>query len=222
MYRQIAQRGSKASRPPPKTIEIEGRRLPVSSVLDTFFHFVTERHKVHLCRTRGDQPPWTTDPILQQWPFANVFRVFDRTSQFILRNVIGKGDEDMQETIFRVILFRSFNKMETWEQLKEALGPELTWKDFSVEAYEQVLLALNGPIYGSAYIMPGAKLGAKTNASNSLRLIQLLMEEGAPRELLKRKHLKDAHGYLRLYPSMGDFTALQYVLTCSLTTITMI
>lgn len=130
MYRQYAQEERRSSRPPPKTVEIEGRRLPVSSVLDTFFRFVTLRHDIHLRRTRGDQPPWTMDPILQRWPFANVFRVLDRTSQFVLRKVIREGDEDLQEVVFRVILFRSFNRMETWEQLKdsEALGPELTWR----------------------------------------------------------------------------------------------
>ncbi len=199
--------------PPPKVITIDGQKCKPTLILDTFFVFVAKRYRVHRNRLAGRPQPWTDDPILQQYPFTNVFRVLDRVTQYILRNVIETGDRSLEEQCFRVMLFRSFNKIETWEALTEHFG-ELTWRDFDLNAYEKVLLDRmnNGvALYGPAYILPSAKLGGQSNASNHLRLIQLMMEEDLLGQLQQLHHLKDAHGRISLFPGMGDFMALQYV-----------
>ncbi|KZT65741.1 hypothetical protein DAEQUDRAFT_696672 [Daedalea quercina L-15889] len=136
---------------------------------------MAERHQTFLRRAAGEERPWTNDEILERYPFTNVFRVYDRTTQYILRHVINKGSQDLHESCFRVILFRMFNKIETWKYLKEQIG-ELTWADFDVYTYEKVL------------------------------------EANLPKQLKRFRYLKDAHGWLRLFPSMGDFTALQLIL----------
>ncbi|GBE86355.1 hypothetical protein SCP_0902340 [Sparassis crispa] len=197
--------------PPPKSVTIAGKKLPISPVLDTLFHFLAERHRIHQRRIAGDPSPWTRDPILAAYPFTNIFRVYDRTTQYILRHVIQEGSSDLHESCFRVMLFRFFNKVETWELLESSLG-KVTWRDFSVRKYEEVLFSAEEALYCPAYIIPAPKLGAKANLSNHLRLVQLMMENDLPGHLEKVHHLKDAHGYLRLYPSMGDFTALQLLL----------
>ncbi len=199
--------------PPPTSITIDDQTCRPTVVLDTFFVFAAKRYRVHRNRLAGRPRPWTDDPILQQYPFTNVFRVLDRITQYILCNVIQVGDRSVEEQGFRVMLFRSFNKIETWEALMEHFG-ELTWRDFDVNAYEKVLLdRMNGGVtlYGSAYIIPSPKLGGRTNASNHLRLVQLMMEEDVVGQLQQLHHLKDAHGRVSLFPGMGDFTALQYV-----------
>ncbi|OCH93677.1 hypothetical protein OBBRIDRAFT_749100 [Obba rivulosa] len=197
--------------PPPKSVVIAGKQFRPSPVLDTFFTYVTERHLVHQRRLAGDSDPWTTDPIMSTYPFANVFRVYDRTTQYILQHVIMEGSQELNEMCFRVILFRSFCKIETWELLKKRLG-DVTWKNFHLQTYERILLSASSAVYGSAYIMPAPKLGAITNAANHLRLIEMMMEEKLPSRLRQFEYLRDAHGYLCLYPSMGDFTALQLLL----------
>ena len=199
--------------PPPKVITIDGQKCTPTPILDTFFVFVAKRYRVHRNRLAGKPQPWTDDPILQQYPFTNVFRVFDRVTQYILQNVIETGDRSLHEQCFRVMLFRSFNKIETWEALTEHFG-ELTWRDFDLNAYEKVLLGRTNagcPLYSPAYIIPSPKLGGQSNASNHLRLIQLMMEEDLPAQLQRLHHLKDAHGRICLFPGMGDFMALQYV-----------
>ena len=201
----------------PKVVDIAGQRVNVTVILDTFFAFVSERYRIHSKRLAGlPQAQWTEDPILQQYPFTNVFRVFDRVTQYILLEVIRKGDQSLQEQCFRLMLFRSFNKIETWEFLTETFGA-LTWRKFNLLAMEQALLdrQQRGPLYNAAYIIPSPKLGANANASNHLRLIQLMMEEDLPSQLQKLEHLKDAHGRIMLFPGMGEFTALQYVNLCS-------
>lgn len=108
------------------------------------------------------------------------------------------------------MIFRSFNKMETWELLTAHFG-EITWRDFDLNAYEEVLLTeqQENALYGHAYIIPSPKFGGRANASNHLRLVQLMMEEDLPGQLKRLHHLKDAHGRISLFPGMGDFMALQ-------------
>lgn len=195
----------------PKYIEIHDQRLPVSVVLDTLFSFMAERHRIFNRRVAGEPRPWTEDEILDNYPFTNVFRIYDRTTQYILRHVIREGSQDLHEACFRVILFRFFNKIGTWKFLRSRLG-ELTWRDYDVKRYEEVLSAASQAIYGHAYILPAPTLGAPSNIANHLRLIELLMEENLPEQLLRFRYLKDAHGWLSLFPSMGDFTALQLLL----------
>ncbi|THH02706.1 hypothetical protein EW026_g191 [Hermanssonia centrifuga] len=153
------------------------------------------------------------DPILAAYPFTNVFRVLDRNSQYILQNVIQKGSQDLHEAFFRVLLFRTFNKIETWEFLEESLGT-ITWKDFNLQKYDRVLSSVDGAVYNSVYIMPapGRAFGFDRNYLNHLRLIDLMMAEKLADELQQMKHLKDAHGRVCLYPSMGEFTAMQLIL----------
>ncbi|KAI0947177.1 hypothetical protein AcV7_009670 [Taiwanofungus camphoratus] len=201
----------KSKGPPPKSVTISGQRLRVSPILDTLFYFMAERHHIHQRRIAGDPTPWTKDPILAAYPFTNVFRVYDRTTQYILRHVIWEGSQDFHESCFRVILFRLFNKIETWELLKSRFK-NITWKDFDVNRYENVLLSAGTAVYGHAYIIPAPKLGAYANASNHLRLIDLMMQEDVPGQLKRFRHLKDAHGWLSLFPAMGDFTSLQLLL----------
>ncbi|EMD38849.1 hypothetical protein CERSUDRAFT_151547 [Gelatoporia subvermispora B] len=214
--RQPRSRGSFIRQPPPKKVSIAGKEFRVSPVLDTFFWFVTERHRVHQRRLAGERQPWTTDEILSTYPFANVFRVYDRTTQYILRHVIMEGSQELNEMCFRVILFRTFCRIETWELLKRRLG-NITWKSFNLKVYEEIVLSETAAVYGPAYIMPAPKLGATANAANHLRLIELMMKEKVPSRLKQFVYLRDAHGYLRLFPSMGDFIALQLLLDLNMT-----
>jgi hypothetical protein len=207
---------------PGSIVDIAGRKLKLSPVIDTLFLWMTERHA-------GQPWPWTDDPILQQHAFTNVFRIYDRVTQYIICNVIGKGDQDLHETCFRVILFRCFNRTSTWELLLAHFG-ELTWRDFNLAAYEAVLYEeyrQNNSLYGPSYILPAPELGGtsldgskgKANYANHLRLLKVMMETDLPGQLVQLSELSDAWERISLYPSMGVFLAFQYVLrypTCSL------
>ncbi|KAI0792089.1 hypothetical protein C8Q75DRAFT_754443 [Abortiporus biennis] len=206
---------------PPKNLSVSkvsfaGQKFQTSPVFDTFWWFVAERHCIHQRRVQGEEKPWTEDPILSKYPFTNVYRVYDRVTQFVLNQVIEKGDQGLRESFFRVTLFRTFNKISTWEHLQSCLGdPFLTWRRFDIKKYEEVLRDFDdegNTIYGKAYIMPAPKFGHSKNYENHLRLIKVMMEDRLPEELSKLKHLKDAHGRIGIYPSMGDFMALQLLL----------
>ncbi|TFY74560.1 hypothetical protein EWM64_g9452 [Hericium alpestre] len=185
-----------------------------SPVLDTMFRFMAERHAIHQRRVAGLPEPWSDDPIFQNNPFTNVYRIFDRVSQYILQHVVNEGDQDLHESCFRVILFRFFCRISTWEHLQKRLGP-LTWKDFDIEAYEDVLgeqYHKGVSLYGSAYQMPAPALGGATAYSNHLRLLKMMMDADLPGQLAQLEQLSDAYGRINLFPSMGNFLAFQYAL----------
>jgi len=49
--------------------------------------------------------------------FTNVYRASDRVSQYLIRRVIYEGDQSEEEVFFRTLLFKIFNRIETWEIL---------------------------------------------------------------------------------------------------------
>ena len=177
--------------------------------MDTLWYWMRERHSIHERRLAG-QTPWTEDPILQDYKFTNLFRVFDRNTQFVLNEVIPGGPSDLTETSFRIILFRTFNRIETWRRLRDHFG-QIKWATFEIDDYYSALAA-ESPIYGPAYFIPAPNaLGGEDNATKHLRMIYLMMTSGFPTELKKLQYLKDALGFTQLYPGLGQFTAFQYV-----------
>lgn len=173
------------------------------------FKFVCERHAIQQRRLAGLSPPWTRDEWLQNYPFTNVFRVLDRNSQYILLRVIGESPDNIQDAVFRVLLFRMFNKIETWELLEDQLG-KITFGGFDIGSYCRILESAGVALYNAAYIIPAPKLGYISNYENHLRLIEAMMNDGdLTGDLRQCKHIRDAHVRLLRWPSMGNFTAMQ-------------
>ena len=78
--------------------------------------------------------------MLQVYKFTNAYRASDRVSQYLVRHVIYRADlpKSATETVFRTLLFKFFNRIETWELLEQRFGA-ITYSDFDVEAYGSVL-----------------------------------------------------------------------------------
>lgn len=83
-------------------------------------------------RVGGCPPPWTDDAVLSMHRFTNAYRASDRVSQFLIQKVLYCGEQSPEEIFFRAILFKIFNRIDTWETINEALGPP-RWKTFSYE-----------------------------------------------------------------------------------------
>ena len=120
-------------------------------------------------------PPWTDHPIHSHFKFTNAYRASDRVGQFLIRNVIYEGDQRPDEVFFRTILFKLFNKIETWQLLEKAFGP-LTARTFDLDSFDKVLsaaMARKQAIYSAAYIMPsGGKHGEPEKHRNHLALLR--------------------------------------------------
>ena len=184
-------------------------------VYDTYWRFAVERQEMFYRRLRGSSAPLTDDPILARFKFTNAYRASDRVSQYLIRNVIYGGPQSPEEVFFRTLLFKVFNRIETWELLKAAIR-EVEYSSYSFDDYDQSLsqaLTDGRAIYSAAYIMPspGRAFGYPQKHRNHLRLIERMMEDEMPQRVAEARTMRDAFGLLRSYPSIGDFLAYQFV-----------
>ncbi|SPO30093.1 uncharacterized protein UTRI_05932 [Ustilago trichophora] len=196
--------------------------LPLNEqVFRTFFQYAHERHNVFLKRKEGrPQEEWTDDPVLRSTKFANVYRVLDRLTQYVLTKVVQDGPQELDEVCFRVLLFRSFARISTYEVIKSALGGPPTLKTFSPAAYENILMPHIGAgnaVYGSSYFIPAPReFRTQYPFQSTLRLVQLMIRTGLPSKLAEMHHMRDAHSLLTTFPSLGPFLAMQLLLDLNL------
>lgn len=69
-----------------------------------------------------ENPPWTGDPILQKHSFCNAYRELDRVTLFVINHIARNQDalNHPESLIFSSILFRLFNKPETYLHISAA------------------------------------------------------------------------------------------------------
>jgi NTP pyrophosphatase (non-canonical NTP hydrolase) len=199
--------------------------LKASPVYDTYWRFAAERQRVFFNRLERRPAPWTRDPVLRANKFTNAYRASDRVSQFLIRRVIYRNDlpNSANEVVFRILLFKLFNKIETWELLEANLVP-LTWEGYSFKRYDQVLsraMERGQKIYSAAYIMPSAgSLGHEKKHRNHLALIERMIKGELPAKLADAKSMGQAFNLLLAYPTLGDFLAFQYTIDINYSTVT--
>lgn len=194
------------------------RLLPAkpTKVYDTYWYFAAERQEIFFRKFNNDPAPWTKDPVLNQYKFTNAYRASDRVSQYLIQNVIYKGDTDHQEVFFRILLFKLFNKIETWEILLDEFG-EIRYSDYDFKSYDRVLTsAMNKGqrIYSAAYIMASgqSRFGFARKHQNHLQLIEMMMHDELPKQIVETSTMQKVFELLLSYPSIGDFLAFQYTI----------
>jgi hypothetical protein len=192
-------------------VEIAGRVLQPTPVFGTFWRFAAERQAIYLARLAGQPGPWTADPVLQRHRFTNCYRAADRVSQYLIRDVSYAGSQQPEEVIFRTLLFKLFNRIETWELLRAAIG-EPAWAGFDLAACDRVLTgarAAGRPVYSAAYLMPPPRMGGQHKHTNHLRLLEHMMASGLAGRLADAGSLQAVFQVLRSYPAIGRFLAFQ-------------
>lgn len=185
-------------------------------VYDTYWRLAAERQAIFFKRLHQEPAPWTDDSILQQHKFTNAYRASDRVSQYLIRNVIYDGEQNGPELVFRTLLFKIFNRIETWELLVSRLG-SICYKTYRFRDYDTILteaMESKSRIYSAAYIMPsgGALCVDGRKHRMHLRLLEQMMQDGLPARLEHAQSLREAFEILRSYPTLGDFLAYQYVI----------
>ena len=186
-----------------------------TAAYDTFWQFAAERQQVFFRKLEGFPPPWTEDPIIKRHKFTNAYRASDRVSQYLIRHVIYKGDQTPEEIFFRTILFKLFNKIETWELLTSKLGFP-TFKEYSFADYDEIYVEAMGQgtaIYSGAYIMPS---GSRTfryreKHRNHLKLLESMMKDHVADRIAQAPSMERSFDLLRSYPGLGNFLSYQLI-----------
>ncbi|MCR4377221.1 MAG: putative DNA base hypermodification protein [Rhodospirillales bacterium] len=186
-------------------------------VYDTYWKFAAERQEIFFRRMENPAAGiWTDDPILMRHKFTNAYRASDRVSQYLIRNVIGSDDRGVTDTFFRILLFKLFNKIETWDLLEQSLG-DISWGSFNFSAYDKVLseeMARKRTIYSAAYIMPSGKsrFGFERKHQNHLELLKWFMDNRFPERIAQAPSLKYVFETMSTAPGLGNFLAFQYTI----------
>ncbi|MBL7718313.1 MAG: hypothetical protein JNL72_05700 [Flavipsychrobacter sp.] len=189
-----------------------------TEVYDTYWKFAALRQEAFFKRVENEPFPWSDDPIITHHRFTNVYRASDRVSQYLIKNVIYNSQlpDSPKEVLFRILLFKLFNKIETWELLTSKLGP-LTYDSYDFKKYDAVLSQAmkNGMrIYSAAYIMPSGKsyFGFERKHTNHLKLIEFIIDGNADEKLMSAKTMQQAFELLKQFPGLGDFLAYQLLI----------
>jgi hypothetical protein len=196
--------------------------LKVSDCFDTYWRFAAERQRIFRCRAEGLPPPWTADPILQAHKFTSVYRAADRVSQYLIRDVIYAGPQDPCEVLFRVLLFKVFNRIDTWELLTRHLDATPSWAGYDFRACNRVLddaIRAGTRIYSPAYIVPNPPFAEARKHGNHLRLIELAITR-LPHAVSAAPGLRGLYELLAELPSLGPFLAYQYAIDISYSAVT--
>lgn len=190
--------------------------LKTSDVYDTYWKFACERQNIFMKRVQGVEYPWTKDEILKKYKFTNTYRASDRVSQFLINNVIYSYEGSEEDLVFRILFFKIFNKIETWNYLKDKIG-EIDYKSYSRNTYSSIfneLYTSGKRIYSGAYIMASGKsqFGNERKYENHLDLMELMLKDNVALKISKCKSLKELYELLLCYPTLGDFLAYQYAI----------
>lgn len=205
---------------PALTVRVAGRDYATSPVFDTYWRFAAQRQSIYEARVAKLAPPWTFDPVLRAHRFTNCFRASDRVSQHVIRDIAYAGDQHPAEIVLRTMLFKLFNKIDTWKLLSDEFGiPCLA--SFDPQRYGEVLddaFAGGRRLYSAAYVMPAPALGEVRKHRNHLRLLERMVSEGLSERLVNADTMREAFEILKSYPGIGDFLAFQFLIDINYST----
>ena len=183
---------------------------------DTYWRFATLRQEVFFNKINNAPPPWTNDSIISSYKFCNAYRASDRVSQYLIKNVIydDNRSKNEEEVLFRILLFKIFNKIETWKYLEGKLGDYITISNFDFNLYSSILqeaMDSGYAIYTSAYMSCASKeFGYDKKHQNHLTLIdKMVVKDNVITRIVKVKSLEEVFNIIQQYPLLGKFMAYQ-------------
>jgi len=179
---------------------------------DAYWYFASERHQIYLRRLAGQEGPLTHDTVIAGNRFTNAYRAADRVSQYLIGSVQYNQDWDWTDTFARTLLFKIFNRIDTWEHVVAQIG-EPTSQLLLDGSVDRAIAEIAGtrPIYSAAYIMPPPRTSSGPKYERHLSLIRRMLNDEAPLRVQSSSSLAGAFETLRSYPSIGGFLAYQYV-----------
>jgi hypothetical protein len=186
--------------------------VPRKDLYDAYWRFAAERQSVFFRQLHGEPPPWSDDPVLQTYKFCNAYRASDRVSQFLIRNVIYQTRFTSEDTLLRIILFRLFSKIETW-QLVEGMHGQICVATFAPDDYGETLdqaLSRGEAIYTNAFILcANNTYGYSRKHRNHLALVDAMLRCDLSRKIAGARSLEEVYRLLIDYPLIGPFMAYQ-------------
>jgi len=189
-----------------------GGQPSVTEGFTCYWAFAAERQRVYYRRLAGVPDPLSDDFIISTHRFTNAYRASDRVSQFLIKEVQYNKDWNWQDTFVRTLVFKIFNRIDTWQHILEHAGEPDCAALLSGRVDRAVAkVAGTRPLYSAAYIMPPPRSGSGAKFERHLDLVRRMVTDGAPWKIQSASDMATAFEVLRRYDSIGDFLAYQYL-----------
>lgn len=195
---------------------MEVRRVLASAslVYDAYWEFADRRLALYLQRVQGEASREIPDPILTRHRFTNSYRACDRVTQYLIRQVQYQDAHSPEDLFLRTMLFKLFNRVETWQLICAEVGNPST-TTFDVAAIDLALRdarASGQRIYSAAYIVPPTALAPNPKHLGHLRLVEYMLEQDLPARAQACGSLEELYQLLLAMPGLGPFLAFQFAI----------
>jgi len=179
-------------------------------VFDTYWYFAYERLMMLLRRQAGNSM-LSDDPILGHYKFCNTYRVCDRVTQYLIRNVQYNASWSDEDVVLRTVLFRLFSWPSTWEEIGGESLSTATWDKSWLQSILDARYARGEKLYTHAFILSGHDaFGLGKKHKNHLSLVEkMIFEDKLPRLIIRAGSLEEIYKLLIEYPMIGRFMAYQ-------------
>lgn len=179
---------------------------------EVYWSFAAERQRVYRRRLDGERGALTTDPVIAAHRFTNAYRASDRVSQYLIQHVLYDSDRAWTDTFVRVLVFKIFNRIDTWVHLESTIG-EVNAESLRRGTIDEALAgrASNSPVYSAAYIMPPPRSTTGAKFRRHLDLLRSMLRDGADQRVQHARTMRDAFAVLAAYESIGPFLAFQFL-----------
>jgi len=178
--------------------------------LDLFWNFVHERQSIwHRRVVENQSEPWTSDPVLQNNRFTNVYRKLDPGTQYAIQNIL-EVDATKADKIFNIMIYRLIGRLDTHKHIGfQSLS------DFSSEEFENSLKQRRDvegqTVFTGAYMVAGySQMGSSDKVENIAMLFdEISSDKSFFDELLSAKSAKQAYNKIRSQQGFGNFLSYQ-------------
>jgi hypothetical protein len=171
-------------------------------------------------RYEGDSYPFSSDTILANHKFTNVYRSTDRVSQYLIRNVIYNPSNkclDGEDILLQILIFKIFNKIETWEYILKEFG-SITVRTYAPSKISTLLSSRikEEPIFSPAYMMTGSHRDYAHLNSKHEKWLNMVYKEfivaSKFKKIIAAKSLEEVYNILNECAFLGGFLSYQYAI----------
>lgn len=194
--------------------------IPNDNTLRYYFYFLQERMDIFWRKCEGRGCKWSDDDIFNTYKFTNVYRACDRVSQYLIREVIYKDINffQPQDVLLRILIFKIFNKIDTWEYLNRFLESPITVKSFDAHKISILLSQRQQitPIFNNAYMMTGCHQKYDYLPTKHEKWLTMVQKEFIDvhlfDDILNAASMVDVYAKLVNCSFLGGFLAYQYTI----------
>lgn len=184
-----------------------------------FWYFANERYALFENRLLTGIPVPSADPIMNENRFTNTFRATDRVSQRMIK-LQYDGDWDPASLLLRTLLFKVFNREQTWDAIVEEFGEPTAhnWEPVAVQSLLDDMAAAGEQIFTGSYMMVNPLTAGWVKHHYYVNMIDTIMNSYMP-IVLESQSLMDLTARLQDVPGIGKFLAYQYAIDLNYSTL---